>query len=86
MRMRKENVDERKKNEEKIAHSLSLSSFSLLLHRRRVRVLVGWSLFFTWTRGVRRETQRVRALFWEKKKRKFREDEKWCLDFSSVLL
>ena len=30
MRMRKENVDERKKNEEKIAHSLSLSSFSLL--------------------------------------------------------
>jgi len=71
MRMRKENVDERKKNEEKIAHSLSLSSFSLLLHRRRrVRVRVGWPLFFARTRGVRRETQRVRALFLRKEEEK----------------
>ena len=86
MRMRKENVDERKKNEEKIAHSLSL--LSLCSYTDDGEYEYEWDGRFS-SRGragcdVRRSAC---ALFLgEKKKRKFREDEKWCLDFSFVLL
>ena len=69
MRKRKENVDERKKNEEKIAHSLSLSLLSLCSYTDDGEYEYEWDGRFS-SRGVRRETQRVRALFLRKEEEK----------------